>query len=1374
VNAVRPGSIVAGRFEIERLAKEGGMGAVYRARDRGAGGRVVALKLLRHQGPEEALRFVREAELLAHIPHPGVVEYVAHGADEEGFLFLAMEWLEGEDLDQFLGRTSIGIAEAIGIARAVAEVLAVAHAKGIVHRDLKPGNVFLVERDVRRVKVLDFGIARLLGATLGTGTGMILGTPAYMPPEQARAQRDIDPRADVYALGCVLFECLTGRPPFTGDRPLAVLARMLLEEAPRVSSLRPEVPGTLDDLVLRMLAKKREDRPADGAAVLAELDALGRSSAEVPRPYTPRQSTLGTDEQRLVSLVLVGARPQAATDRTLLPGERDETDESMDGIGASFGVRIESLADGSAVVAFAGVGVATDQAARAVRCAMSLAEAAVEERPIAVATGLGDTSGAIPIGEVIDRAMGLLVVPTRGVRMDEVTAGLVEDRFELSPVGSAFVLVAEREAPVTGGRLLGRPTPCVGRDRELRTLEALYQECVEEPVARAAIVTAPPGAGKSRLCGELLARLAGRTPAPRIWVARGDPMSAGASFCMLAQTLRQALDVRPEQPLDARRERVRAAVARAVPEPERRRVASFLGELVDAPFLERESPELAAARADSMLMGDQMRRAFEDFIAAEAGHAPIVLVLEDLHWGDLPSAGFVDAVLRNARDRPILALGFARPEVDELMLDLWAERGVQRLALGPLARRAAERLVRAVLPDLADERVAALVARADGNAFFLEELVRAEALGQGQDIPRTVLAILQARMDALPVEARRVLRAASVFGQAFWPTGVERLVGARRRPAFPQTADRRAEEAFPQTAMRRAPIPETMERWGDDTGDRRAVLPPPTPEVGADDGHDTIETDAPPDRERTRVEQLLEDLARAELVEPRSDSRLPGEPEWAFRHALVQEAAYATLTGGDRTLGHRLAGEWLESAGEREALVLAEHHERGGDRERAIGWFRTAAEEALEGNDFAGAIARAERGVACGAEGAAKGELRVLQAEASYWKGGLRQCLERATEAAELVVRAGTSWFAAQRLVATASGALGERASLEAVVRKLAVAHTEPGAVDAAVRAWAVASAYLLHAGLLDHARVLCRRAAEASSRSPVADAAMARLAFARGLLAKHEGDAEGYLEGCSSAGRLAETAGDVRYSAGQRANAGFALLELGDDEQASSTLGNAAPDLARFGLEQQLVSLRINQALVALRHDQAELAIRIVGEALAHAGEKANQRQLGIALDMRAEALLASGRAEEAIEEAERAIHLLGGAVAWRPHARAVVAAAMLSLGRLEDALQAARAATSELHASTSSAYREGFVHLVHARAASSARLDEEARAVVARGVESLTAAVGRIRSPRLRRTLAHGIPEHRALIALAQELGVPGLASSGTQGTDPELEKA
>jgi serine/threonine protein kinase len=221
---MQPGRVIAGRFRVEGFVGAGGMGSVYRAID-SSSNEPVALKVLRHTDPETSERFADEARLLSELRHSAIVRYVGHGETADGDAYLAMEWLEGCDLSARLGKGALAPVDALVAVRRAAEALAVAHARGVIHRDIKPSNLYLVEGEVGALKLLDFGIARRIAAQRITATGLPIGTPAYMAPEQARADRKLDARVDIFSLGCVLFECLVGKPAFWGDHVLALLAK---------------------------------------------------------------------------------------------------------------------------------------------------------------------------------------------------------------------------------------------------------------------------------------------------------------------------------------------------------------------------------------------------------------------------------------------------------------------------------------------------------------------------------------------------------------------------------------------------------------------------------------------------------------------------------------------------------------------------------------------------------------------------------------------------------------------------------------------------------------------------------------------------------------------------------------------------------------------------------------------------------------------------------------------------------------------------------------------------------------------------------------------------------------------------------------------
>jgi serine/threonine protein kinase len=262
-----------GRYEVEGKLGEGAMGVVYRARDR-ALGRVVALKMLSTElGLEEELnqRFQREAEAIGRLSHPNIVTVYDVG-DSEGHLYMAMELLEGEDLRLLIERDAeIALADRVRILRQICDGLAYAHSRGVVHRDIKPANILVT--GTGRVKLLDFGLARIAERSTITRQGVILGTPDYMSPEQAQG-RVLDGRSDIFSAGAVFYEFLTGEKPFQGKTLHAVLYQIISEEPEPLLTVVPETPVRLAAVVHQMLRKDPDHRYASMEDVSRELEAL--------------------------------------------------------------------------------------------------------------------------------------------------------------------------------------------------------------------------------------------------------------------------------------------------------------------------------------------------------------------------------------------------------------------------------------------------------------------------------------------------------------------------------------------------------------------------------------------------------------------------------------------------------------------------------------------------------------------------------------------------------------------------------------------------------------------------------------------------------------------------------------------------------------------------------------------------------------------------------------------------------------------------------------------------------------------------------------------------------------------------------------------
>jgi eukaryotic-like serine/threonine-protein kinase len=476
---MRPGTVIASRFEIVSRARKGGEGQIFQGRDRQTGA-TVAVKLL-HEEAFSAPRFDREVELLTELSHPGIVQYIAHGIVDRR-RFLVMEWVEGKTLSQLLSH-GLTLRESVAVAQRIADVLGSVHARGIVHRDIKPSNIMFLEGSLERVKLLDFGIARPVGPSSMTRTGVVIGTPGFMSPEQARGAWDVDARADVFSLGCVLYTCLCGRPPFAASRMLANLTAILFLEPVPVPVQCPEAPDALLGLLDRMLAKTPDARPTDASAVAAELAALD-ALPETPRRAVPRvgrrpyrspasraldaldENTATTqtfaaspgqarehasvfilaalDEERMA------ARPvEAEVERTSTWAERIAT--LRDVVMASGGMS-SVLADGTFVAMFAGGSEdSPHELERAAQCALEV-RAVLPQAPMVM--GLG---GGLPdvtalerlVDTLVEESLRQIVVRTRNrggseqIRLGEGLADALAGRFPIRRDDAAQYLVLQ-------------------------------------------------------------------------------------------------------------------------------------------------------------------------------------------------------------------------------------------------------------------------------------------------------------------------------------------------------------------------------------------------------------------------------------------------------------------------------------------------------------------------------------------------------------------------------------------------------------------------------------------------------------------------------------------------------------------------------------------------------------------------------------------------------------------------------------------------------------------------------------------------------------------------------------------------------------------
>jgi len=1216
---MRAGGLIDQRFELEREVASGGMGKIWRARDRHTG-RAVAIKLMTVADPAAGERFRREATLLADLHHPGIVEYVAHGTCE-GAPYLAMEWLDGIDLARRLAGVRIDamatarvrpgeidggpvqgglrIDEVMVLARRLAAALAGVHARGAIHRDVKPANVFLVDGDLARAKLIDFGTARDAAAAALTTAGVVIGTPYYMAPEQVRGD-PVGPPADIWALGATLYECLAGRPAFSASHPLAAMARIIVDEPTPLAVLRPGAPAALTAVIHAMLAKQPEQRPVSGAEL---IDALERIEAErggewpppPPGEPAPLRERLTDSETRVRSL-LFARRADERGDLSRLRG-----------VVAQLGGALEPVAAvaGAFLVAGPRAQSPRDQATAAAHLALAL-RGVEDDLAMAVVTGRGtDDARNSPVGEIVDHAVELLAAAGSGeIRVDRLTSGLLEGRYDVR----GELLVGARDAE-EARTLLGRPSRWIGRRRELATVIATYEECVDSAIARAVLITGPPGMGKSRLRHEAVRALAGD---PLVLHAQGDALSAGSPFVMIAPALRRRFRlVEGDDPAVAR-ERLIAGLAAIAPAAEIAPIAPFLGELLGLAFDDADDPALRAARGDPLLLGERMRAAVERWLAAETARHPVIFVLEDLHWGDLPSVTCLDGALRTLTDRPLMLLATARPEIHDVFPRLWAGRDVVEVPLHALPPRACAEIASNALGERATPgTIDALVARCEGNAFYLEELVRAVAEGADQ-LPETVLGMVQARLAALDQQERRLLRAGAVFGEVFWEDGVRTLLGG----------------------------------------------------AGAFD-----------------VGEWLGDLVRRELIQPERDPRLAGQVAYRFRHALLRDGAYEMLTDDDRRIGHLLAGRWLEVAGERDALMLAGHYERGGVADAAIAWYRRAAEDALEGNDLAAVVARAERAVAAGAGGDTLGQLRALQSIASYWRSDYAAAVRFGDDALALLPVGSADWFRAAGSAVVASARLGDLAGLDVRFDAALAAPCAPGAEAAQLVCLCRGTFQLIFHARFERADEILARIAAIRAATPGLDAfTTAQVEHVQGVRAAHVGDVATFLRHLTAAVDAFERAGDARNVSLERTTVAWCWAEIGDRGRAEALCRASLARCLELRAPQAITYAKVNLGYILIAPGSLDEARAVLGEAIDECRAVGNARLEGWARGHRAAALLAAGDAATSEIDAAAAIELLAGAPGLQAWARGLRARARVGLGRAGEALEDARAAVETL----------------------------------------------------------------------------------------------
>ena len=934
---MRPGDTINDRYEVLRLSRTGSTGMVFQAVDRRTAKNVAVKLITADRGaPGLAARIDREIEILSTLSHPNVVDCYGSGKLDNGQLYLILEWLHGEDLADFKVHTSMSLRDALDVARQVADGLAAAHAHDIVHRDIKPANIFLVRPrpDVMPdVRVLDFGVAKQNDDQQAlTFAGAILGTPCYMAPEQANFAMNVDAKADVFSLGVVLFELITGRLPWASASDLARLARILIEPAKRIREVAPEIPAPVAAAVDAMLEHRPADRPASMGAVHALM--MECLSTVTPSDLSYVYSEIG-GVQHIVR------EPTAAADPRKLPGS---------GRGRRPRTRNQTERLEATQIAF--------PPARKRRKPSTLPIEITEDRnPIPeqatefgglherlIDFGVRKGTPATPVSSPAQSFQsGVRFVPLEATNPIAFNVPDSVPNRAKHDDGLSYVASYSR-------------VPMLGRQKLVDHLMNGIRETLNGERPARTVVVGPAGIGKTRIRAELTRRIRELGHNPVVLAGRADERARSSPFSFLRRMLLAQAHVYADDPIEVQEGKLATLLPEAMGErkrgsedrtrftqpgqwTERPSVVAAMSDAFQmvehgpagsddeqaalltylADVLQVHVPQGApvwAARRDPRLMSVETRRVLDIVLAHLAQPSGMVLLLDDAHFLDHLSAQVLAELTRRGRSHRVTLICFAQPtllEGDSEGVSPLAGEGSAIVEVGPLPPDVSRDLVQRIVSDVVrSDATEVLIQRASGNPLYLEQLVRAVQetgvlariegeyhltglTGEPTDadrVPPTVAGAVRARLSCLPSELKETLAAAAVFGDVFWVEGVAMITGAD--------------------------LDTTTER--------------------------------------------LDKLLLLELVRRRPRSRYQGATEIEFTHSVIRSVVLSRKKRERRKSMERMALAFLESVAETDEVTLAQHTASVGYVEDAALLFAKAAGRALASGAFSAAAALADEG----------------------------------------------------------------------------------------------------------------------------------------------------------------------------------------------------------------------------------------------------------------------------------------------------------------------------------------------------------------------------------------------------------------------------
>jgi len=911
------------------------MGIVYEAEDVRLKRRV-ALKFLapeQTREPESKQRFFREAQASSKLDHPNICTIYEIGEDEAHSLYIAMAFCQGESLKEKLKHGPLPVPKGLEIVIQVSRGLSCAHEQGIIHRDIKPGNI--METEGGEVKIVDFGLAKLVEDSGITRTTGMTGTLAYMSPEQIQGE-PLDFQTDIWSLGVVMYEMFTGLHPFKGESAQAVIYAVLNNSPLPPTEIDGAIPGQLDQIVLKCLAKDQRHRYSTARSLMTDLGQLKKvlEDETVTGPSHKRRIPAKKEtEQRQATVMFAEISGIPEMLETFDPREtasllkRSRT--CFDFIEDTYGGRVDRITNSTFRAVFGFPDAIEDAPRRAVQAALALQKqfeelTRSEKLKTPLRPGIGISSGIVIagvigtdedseftiMGETITLASQLKDLSEAGtILVGPAVFHKTQEAFAYRPLKP--IPMKGRERPIhvfellaakdkTDRRHLGTEriisSVLVGREKELNQLQLHVLKAINGEGSIINLI-GEAGIGKSTLIAELKA-------APvmiKVRLVEGRALSIGKnlSFHPLIDVLRNWADIGEDDGPAESIGKLERAIRLLGPEG-LEEIFPFIATLMGLRVAEHPAERLKGIEGEAL--EKLILKSLRDLLAKASRSKPLVVILEDLHWADLTSIRFMESVYRLAESSPIFFLNVFRPDYEEtsqrLLQTIHSRYGRIHLdiPLEPLNEAESETLISnllklSALPVGARELI---IERTGGNPFFIEEVLRSfidDGVVEVKNgaflvtdkinavvIPETIHELLMARIDKLDEDTKSLLKVAAVIGRSF----LHRILVE-------------VAEAIPE------------------------------------------------------IDIKLDVLKDSQLIRERT---VREEVEWLFKHALVQEVTYESILPKKRKELHLRIAEAIESvfSGRISEFfgMLALHFSKAEDLEKAETYLIRAGQEALK------------------------------------------------------------------------------------------------------------------------------------------------------------------------------------------------------------------------------------------------------------------------------------------------------------------------------------------------------------------------------------------------------------------------------------------